>query len=238
MRTLLAALLLSTAFSGATAQAPNDEANRLFELGVSLASERDTAGAIAAFESALQQGDVSAEAAYNVGTLALQIGDVGKARLYLERAAPLAPGNPSIQKNLRIAAEAAALPANSGPGLARSITRRVPPVVLVLLASVLAILSLVVTMRRSLGARQSRALIAVALIVGLVAGGVTWATMRPSGVVLSSTQVFTGPGASTALVSTIRAGELVSLRRSSGNWVQVGGPHVHGWIPQSAVSRL
>lgn len=231
MAAVLVLLLLQAA-------GPSAEAERLFEAGQALVAEGDTAGAVAAWEGVLATGWTAAAVEHNLGTLALERGDVGRARLHLERAARLDPASASTAHNLRLAREAAGLGARPAWHAAWDrLVGVVGPVGLVALALSLAFGALGVWFlerRRTAAAVGVLALVAVA-----AAGAALWERTRPVAVVVApEADVREAPAASAAAVARVRAGETVTVGESEAGWRHVVADGEPGWLPEAAVERL
>lgn len=210
-----------------------------FDAGLKLAAERDSLGAMAAFEAALRTNQVSAEAAYNLGTLALRTGDVGPARLYLERASRLDPLNASIEKNLRLAREAADAP---DPRVFRAWLsaplRLFPPLGWSLLAVVLSLVTIFVRLRKGISWRGFTAAAFASLLVLAIALALVWRESIPAGIVLQSVEMQGAPGSSSIALGRLKAGQDVRIGVREAAWVRVTGRGVTGWVPARAVALI
>ena len=232
MALLLALLLLQPAAS------PHDEAEWLFTLGTELIAEGDTSGAVAAWEGARATGLTSAAVEHNLGTVALRRGDLGRARLHLERAARLSPLDAAVAQNLRLAREAADVPARSGAErLWDRVVGVIGPLGLVTLALALAFgaLGLFFLDRR----RWALGVGAVAVLAVGAASAALWERSRPVGVVLAAeAEVTEEPSASSVGVARVRAGETVWVGEARSGWRRVEADGAEGWLPARAVERL
>ncbi|MEM6288863.1 MAG: SH3 domain-containing protein [Bacteroidota bacterium] len=220
------------------AAAPAAEADRLFETGARLIAEGDTAGAVAAWEGIAEQGVASAAIEHNLGTLALERGDVGRARLHLERAARLDASRPGVAHNLRLARQAAGVGDRPVWRVAWDrLGAVVPPGGLVALALALsfAALGVVLLERRRLGA----ALGALALVTVVAASAALWERTAPVAIVVASeADLREAPSAAARGVARVRAGEVVALGDAEAGWRRVEADGVEGWVPEAAVERL
>jgi len=227
-------VLLALVLQAASSAAPAD-ASRLFDLGTTLVAEGDTAGAVAAWQGALATGWTSAAAEHNLGTVALLHGDVPTARLHLERAARLSPGDASVRHNLQIARERAGEPAPSAAR--RSWDRSVaslPPGGLVALALALAFVALALR----LAGRQRWAMgVGLGAVVAVVVSVAVLADVtQPLGVVLATdVSVAEAPSAGAAPVARLRAGEAVPVGPEVEGWRRVRVGRQRGWVPADAV---
>jgi tetratricopeptide (TPR) repeat protein len=215
------------------------EAERLFALGLTLVAERDTAGAIAAFEGARATGWRSAAVEHNLGSLALASGRIGAARLHLERAARLAPLDADVQKNLRLAREAAGV---APPGAAERVWRAVVsgagPLGVVAAAALLWLTWAVLAWRRALGRVPLAALGAFALVAALGGFVAVWEEAHPTAITVSDTEVRASPSASAPTEGSLAEGQRVSAGPLDGGWSYVRARGVHGWVPGGTVARL
>jgi tetratricopeptide (TPR) repeat protein len=92
-------LLLAVLASLAAGQTAHDA----FERGSTLYRAARYADAAKEYESIVQQGYASAELYYNLGNTYYRLGQLGPAILSYERAFRLAPNDPDIQQNLKLA---------------------------------------------------------------------------------------------------------------------------------------
>lgn len=242
MSVLLALLLLQAAPGQSTPDA-RAEAARLFELGTALAAEGDTTGAVAAFEGARATGWTSAAVEHDLGTLALARGDIGRARLHLERAARLGPSAATAQ-NLRLVRERADAPA---PTAAERLWRRLVAtagvgglvVLALLLTYVAAALAGLVRQRGGRGLRAGAwALGAIAAIAVLAAVGALAEASRAVGVVLVESDVREAPSPEADGTGRLAPGQTLTLGGKTGGWRHVRTGGAEGWVPAEAVERL
>ena len=232
MAVVLVLLLLQPAASPAAGAA------ELFALGLELVAEGDTSGAVAAWEGARATGLTSAALEHNLGTVALHRGDVGRARLHLERAARLAPLDATVAQNLRLARDAAGVPARSE---ARRAWERAVGVVgqLGLVALALALTFAAIGLF-FLGRRRWALGVAVVAVLAVGAAGTAlWERSRPVAVVLAiEAEVREAPSAGSAAVARVRAGETVEAGGVEGGWRRVEADGAGGWVPARAVEPL
>ena len=221
-----------------TATTPEAEADRLFALGTELLAEGDTAGAVAAWEGVRATGVTSATVEHNLGTVALRQGDVGRARLHLERALRLSPLDAAIAQNLRLAREAAGAPPRS---TAERIWGQTVGIVgtigLVALALALAFgaLGLFFLDRRRLALGVG----GVALLAVGAASAALWERSQPVGIVIAGeAEVTDEPSAEAVGVARVRGGEVVRLGEAEVGWRRVEVDGDDGWLPERAVERL
>ncbi len=213
-------------------------ADGLFDLGLQLVAEGDTAGAVAAWEGAAATGWTSAAVEHNLGTVALDRGDVARARLHLERAARLAPLDAAVARNLALARERAGEPPPSAVGRmsARAVGVLTPlGVVALALAVSFGALGLAVAGRRrwaaGVGVLALGAIAAAALVVG--------EATRPLGIVLADdTPVVEAPSPTASGVARLRAGEAVEVGDAVDGWQPVAVGRAGGWVRAGAVAPI
>ena len=213
------------------------QAERLFQLGVSLVAEGDTSGAVAAWQGARATGWASAAVEHNLGTVALARGHRGPARLHLERAARLAPLDADVRRNLALARAAAGEPE---PSAARVAWDRavgvVRPLGLVALALALSFgaLGLALSGRR----RWAVGLAAVAVLAVAAASGAAWERTRPLGVALRDAPAVEAPSAEAPGVARLQEGEAVEVGDLSDGWREVTVGRARGWVRADAVEPI
>lgn len=213
------------------------EADRLFALGNDLVVEGDTAGAVAAWQGAAATGWTSAAVEYNLGTVALIRGEVGEARLHLERAARLDPLAADIDRNLELTrARAGIPPRGAGERLWARAVAIVCPFGLVVLALALAFGALGTML---LGRRRlAGGLALVALVAVGAASFAVWDTTRLLGVVLTEASVTEGPSSSTPSIARLAAGETLEVGLEVDGWQPVRIGRSRGWIRAGAVETI
>ena len=218
--------------------APRSEAERLFEAGVALVAEGDTAGAVAAWEGARRTGWASAAVEQNLGAVAGARGDRGRARLHLERAARLAPLDGAVADALAAAREeAGAAPPSAAERAWRGAVGVARPVGLVALALALAFGAVAVWL---LGRRRPALAVGAAAVLAVVAAV---AALREEGaargVVLAETaDVRAGPSATAPPVARVRAGDVVGVGAERAGWRAVSTDDGDGWVWGGAVEPI
>ncbi|TXD38458.1 protein BatD [Lujinxingia vulgaris] len=230
----------------AQAQAQNiaEEAARSWEAG--------------AFEEASRSWEVAADPHndatlwYNAGSAALRAGDLGRARLFLERAALTHAHHPDVAANLQTTvnlvslndANAARFGAQS-PVVARAL-RSGPWVALGLVW-----LAFALAMIRRLSGRPSESVVRAAVIAALVLGLLN-ATLHLGiaqisgpeqlGVVLQESELRVAPSEHAGAHSghpQLAAGAVVDRKRTREGWVEVVLPTGDvGWLPASRVEAV
>lgn len=213
------------------------DAAHLFAVGSALVAEGDTAGAVAAWEGAAETGYASAEVSYNLGTLALARGEVGRARLHLERAARLAPADQAVMRNLALARQAAGEPPQGrGAAVWARARAALPPLLMVTVALGLAFAALgaVLAGRRRLGAA-----VGLAAALAVAAAGVSvWQSTRPLGVAIADVAVTASPSPTGELVARLREGEAVAVGTEADGWRAVRVGRARGFVRAAAVEPL
>lgn len=238
MIAVLALLLLAPPAAEDRAQA-----ERLFQLGLELVAEGDTVGALAAWDGAAATGWTSAALAYNRGAVALAQGDLGAARLALERAARLDARTPAIASALaevRDRAGDAPAPAEAAVRAARA---TLGPLGVVLGALALYALALALGVRAA--RRRTRALVAgtvagAALAIGALAlAALVLSDASPSrAVALSDGAVRDAPSPTAVETGRLRAGAGVELGAVRGDWQAVRAEGLDGWVPRGRVAPI
>ncbi|WP_420455483.1 SH3 domain-containing protein [Rubrivirga sp.] len=217
---------------------PVADADRLFDLGLRLVAEGDTAGAVAAWEGAAAAGWTSAAVEHNLGTVALARGDAARARLHLERAARLAPLDNAVARNLGLARERAGEPPPSAArrAWARAVGVLTPfGVVALALAVSFGALGLAVAGRRRWAAGVG--VLALVAVAGAVVA-VSEAT-RPLGIVMADdAPVVEAPSPTAPGVARLRAGEAVEVGAPVDGWRPVTVGRAEGWVRADAVEPI
>ena len=241
---LVTGLLLALLLLGPARAEDRPEAERLFALGLDLIAEGDTAGALAAWDGAAATGWTSAALSYNRGVVAFERGDLGAARLALERAGRLAPRDPAVAQALADVRERSGA---DPPTLARRAARRVGGVLgaggtvaLALALYALTIALAVVWWRRRTRAVGAGAGLAAALAAAAVAVAVSVLSeaTAPRGVVLDAGPMRSDPSPTAIEAGALRAGESVDLGRTDGAWRAVTVGDVEGWVPSASVEAI
>lgn len=213
------------------------QADSLFALGADLVTEGDTAGAVAAWQGAAATGWTSAALEHNLGTVALARGDVGRARLHLERAARLDPLDADVARNVALARERAGeRPRGVGRRTWDRAVAVVRPLGLVLLALALAFGALGTML---LGRRRVAVGVAVVAAVAVaVATVAVWQTTRPLGVALSDVSVAEEPASSTGGVARLSPGDVLEVGLEVEGWRPVRVGRARGWVRADAVEAI
>ena len=228
-------LLLALLQVAATPDAPLAEADRRFLLGGALATEADTAGAVAAWESALATGWASAAAERNLGAVALARGDAGRARHHLDRAARLAPLDADLAAARERAYASGGVDAPSPLGRLWAVVTLPGPLALVALALALILVAAALTMQQK--RRAGRLAVGVASVAVLVAAGALAEASRPTAVVVSTATVREAPSPDAPEVGPLAVGTRVALGEAQAGWRAVRGDGVRGWVWAGALVR-
>jgi len=237
-------LLLALLLLGPPRAEDRPEAERLFQLGLELVAEGDTTGALAAWDGAAATEWTSAALSYNRGAVALRRGDLGTARLALERAAQLDPRNATIASALAEVRE------QSGDAAPSQIEHSVQ-IALARLGLIGAAGLALILYGLSLGIgvlwwrRRTRPLafsaLASSMVFALALGLATLGLMAasaPRGVVLDTGILRTAPSPTATEAARIRAGTTLQLGETQGAWQAVAVDDVEGWVPVSLVEAI
>lgn len=223
--------------------ADRPEAERLFQLGIELVAEGDTAGAVAAWDGAEATGWTSAALAYNRGTVALAQGDLGAARLALERAARLDARTPEITSALAEVRDRAGDAPSPVEPVVRMMRATVGPVGLVL--GTLVLYALALALGVAAVRRRTRPLVlgaGVSAALALCAVGLAVLVLRDASpsraVALSDGVVRDAPSPTAPESGPLRAGASVELGDARGDWQAVQVGDVGGWVPRGRVAPL
>ena len=175
---------------------------------------------------------------YNLANAYAQLGDLGRARLFYERALRMTPRDPDLRANRAALTQkiheqdafSASLPLTSN---------ELVGVTSMFWVAAAALLGVSLRYRRLAWAW----LAAIPLMLMLVSGGLLslrcfqdqrWAVVIPPEV-----KLLDGPGRNFATVTALQAGSSVRILRSSGNWKEVSGPSgQRGWLRSEQVEKL
>lgn len=219
MRALLvSAVLLSLAASGARADsvgAGGASAEARLRQAELLAKKKELEPAAAIYRALLEEGRDGADLRYNLGTLCLELGDLGCAVLHLRVAARIDPRDDDVQHNLGVALEARTdrLAGSAVVDPVRALGARVPPLLARLaLAVPLALLGIALAFL-ALGrvrsvARALALLAAAAAVIGAAVYASRLAVERAveAVVVVPETPALKEPDAAAAVAFTAHAG--------------------------------
>lgn len=239
---LFALLVLWTVhLRGDESPAPFEEANRLYEQG----QFREAA---MAYERLLAGGRGSSAVHFNLGNAWFKAGELGRALVQYRLAERLAPRDPDIQANLRMARETAnGAPPSRAPAWRRQLGRLTlnewTLLFLVPLWTTFSLLAAGELLRARRGALRRLAALAgaVAIITGTCLAG-AWLGQRSQAgaiVVAREAVVRYGPLEVSPPLQTVTEGaELEVLDRKDG-WLNVAGlPRGTGWIQATNVVEL
>jgi tetratricopeptide (TPR) repeat protein len=219
-----------------------------YNQGNKLYAQKDYAGAIQAYEQALEAGPCAA-VHYNLGNALFKSGQIGRAILSYRRARYLDPRDPDIAANLDFARsyrvdKVLALPspfARALDSVLHRLSRRAAAVlapVCFLLAGVLLSLWIV---RRWAVLAIGAALLALVALFGLVTQQV-WAgevAARPAVVVVPEVNALSGPSEEFKQILLVHDGTEVRIREARGDYLLVQLPGGSGgWVRKDAVERV
>ncbi len=208
-----------------------------FALGVRLAAEGDTAGAVAAWQAA---GGPDAD--HNLGVVALSRGDAGRARFYLERAARAAPLDATTRRTLADARERTGAPPPSRAAQAWAVLTVGGGAPLVALAVALL---LAATAAFATGRRPAAALVGgMGSVLALAAAVALVGAALPRGVVVVSETVRAAPSGEAPEAGSVPVGTAVRIGAREAGWREIRADGVagwlrrpYGWLPERAVAR-
>ena len=207
-----------------------EEADRLYRLGLGLAAERDTAGAVAALESVRQTGWAAPDAERALADLHAARGDAGPAALALTRAVRLdpdaaPPGTPRPNATLAVARQARGLVGTTG----------MVALALALYLGAVAVALLVARERRRPALAGAAALAVVAVVALGVAAVALWDASRTVGVSLASVEVRERPTPEAPPVGQLAPGQRVKVGDEVAGWRAIEAANGTGWVPARAV---
>ena len=243
-------LLLLPVFAGA-AEHPDSlfaEGNRLYAAG-------DYNGAVARYETLVDDGYVEAAVYYNLGNAHFKLNNLASSILYYEKARKLAPGDPDIRKNLAflnlgITDRIQPLPEFfidswwRGLLFSTSLTTWSVLAVLCWLAAFgLLIVYLYVWQPRLKRAAFYSGIATAGLALLLLVMAYSQHRMRidDGGAIVFSSQatVRSAPSDSEKTLFVIHEGTKVEIVARVGDWLRVSLPNGHeGWIEAEAVKRI
>lgn len=207
------------------------------------------------YEGQIAHGVQDSAIYYNLGNAYYQQGDLGLARLNLERAAQIAPRDGEIQANLALVREQTTELFGADPGgpfslLAQATSWLTLNEMAVAVLALWFLLGFILLAQRQLSAGRGKRVLrlsAVLLLIVLLFGGFSLGSrtlleqIQPSGVVVVPTvAVSGGPGAEYPLDYNLNSGDQVQLIDYQGDWVQVKTPGgvSASWLPQTAVEPV
>jgi tetratricopeptide (TPR) repeat protein len=244
---------LPTTSAGASeaASATMAMAKQLYEMG-------QFAQAAQAYQQLIDQGFADASLFYNLGNAYYKQEDYGQAILYYRRAQQLAPRDPDIETNLKLARAQAVdqFEAAEEGGLLNQLGQSTQAWFtlneLAMAALGIWILFMSLLLLRSAakaggawrkGLQYALVAAGIVLVVGLLAmGSSLYATdSQPEGVIVAAeVDISSGPGSQYVTEFTLHSGAEVDLVETRGNWVRLAlpGDELEGWVPASAVASV
>jgi tetratricopeptide (TPR) repeat protein len=226
------------------------DADTLYALGNRLYAEGDFRGAAAAYGGAAETGWTSPDLELALGAAYFEAGETGRAVLHFERARRLAPRDPDIQHNLRLARERAnaessrLAPADTA---ARWLSSTVGAGVLVALLFVCYLAALgLVGYRLWRGSpmpwlrRTLLVLVPLGLFVTVAAVGAARYDAQPRAVIVAdAADVFADPSATSAATATVAEGSVLTVLDTRGRWHAVRLPDGgRGWVAAAALEEV
>jgi len=194
-------------------------------------------------ESVIAKQGYSAPVLFNLANAKLRVGKVGQAVLNYERAGWLAPGDPDIAANLRLAQERthavlpAAWPLRFPDWFSMSGWAGFGASSLTLLAATLP-LALLLPRHRSV-LRLARILAVVALLGSLTAIGARWGELNRAVVVAKVAEARIAPVSVGSPLFRLPEGVLVSIVKSHGSFTLVSASKgQRGWVSHEAIEPV
>ena len=208
------------------------------------------------YQQLVDEGHGNSTLFYNLGNAHYMSGDLGRAILNYLRAGRLAPRDPDIQDNLRIARGETVdlLGKEQQPALAGFI--ELPQLRLALdelalstlgLWIMLALLLLVLLLVRRFSFRRwfgyASVLVAILLLLGTASLGsrlYSETNDRAAVVVAQSVEVLVGPGTQFDAQFTLHSGAEAGLIETRGAWsrLRLAGGQLQGWVPADAIELV
>jgi tetratricopeptide (TPR) repeat protein len=237
---LTIALLAIVAFSFATYAAStspsSDDANTAFAGG----NYRAAAGQ---YEAILAREGYSAPVLFNLGNAEYRTGDFGAAILNYERAQVLAPRDPAIAANLRLAREKAGVQ-SPAPSAVESAACFLSPNTLAWIGSfALAAICVTIASSRFLPRfSQGKAVIGVAAIMLLAvasAFAIRWPDFDRAIVVTANAPARIAPASAAATLFALKAGEPVTAAKTHGQFILIRTSDGRsGWVNRNEIGRV
>jgi hypothetical protein len=215
-----------------------DAANQAFVEGKPAESARTLEGVIA------KEG-YPAPALYNLANAQLRAGDKGRAILNYERAHWLAPADPDIATNLRLALEQTQTQSVSGPGrpfswanwFSFNLWAYLGAASFLLFAATLP-LALILQPKRPV-LRFARIVALMALLGSLAAIGVRWGELNSAVVMAKSADARISPVTVGQPIFTLLEGTVVSVVRSHGSFALVSTHNgQRGWVNRDTLEPV
>lgn len=239
--TLVVALLLPGQIIVSAAAQDSD----FLRQGLERIGEQDTLGALTAF---LYADSRNAAAHYNAGTLALERGELGTARIHLETASRLAPFSKPISHNLTLAYKRLGI-AQGTPDLFEKTWRWIVShigllgLVLVTLGFYLASLVLLRLRKRQPTPLATLAniflgLIAVSLLCFSIAA--LWNTQRPEAIAIAEGEIplYAIPNPDSPTHGSLQPGHSVWLLDTDSAWTKIRTQDRTFWVPSRSIEQL
>jgi tetratricopeptide (TPR) repeat protein len=226
------------------------DADTLYALGNRLYAEGDFRGAAAAYEGAADTGWTSPDLELALGAAYFEAGETGRAVLHFERARRLAPRDPDVRHNLRLAreranAEPSRLPPADAAARWLATTIGTGALVTLLFVCYLAVIGLVgyrlwkdepmPWLRRTL-----IVLVPLGLFVTVAAVNAARYDTQPRAVIVADTaDVHTEPSSGSAATATLLEGSVLTVLDARGRWRSVRLPDgERGWVTAAALEEV
>jgi tetratricopeptide (TPR) repeat protein len=245
------AMLLLLASIGSAAESPAavlGEGNAHYQSGDFAAAER-------CYRQLIDRGVNGGTVNYNLGNACFKQKKLGEAIYYWERARRMLPADAEVRENLQLAnllvVDRIDVPEDPLP--IRLIWNAVhfftiaqeSRIALVLFFAANLLFSFYILIRKPrLAFWAATAGLAVALLLLLVAGSLTWKIYqkehdREGVIVEQKVDIRSGPGPENITVVTVHEGVMVHVRAESNGWYQISLPNGWtGWLPGNAIRIL
>lgn len=226
------------------------DADTLYVLGTRLYAEGDYRGAAAAYGGIAESGRTSPDLELALGAAYFEAGETGRAVLHFERARRLAPRDPDVQHNLRLArarVDAEPMPLAPADAVARWLSTTVgstglAALLFVLYLGVLGLVGFRLWKRTPMPwlRRSLLVLVPLGLAAAVAAVGAARYEAQPRAVVVAdAADVRTGPTVGAIAVTTMPEGAVLSVTETRGRWRAVRLPDGSlGWVSASALEEV
>jgi tetratricopeptide (TPR) repeat protein len=217
-------------------------------------SQAEYGEALSDYQLLLGEGVASSELYYNIGNTEYNLGHIGKAILYYERAKLLAPNNKSINTNLNIAREKVEsdileipdfLPVRLWQGMAKSLS---PGMWIVFQAIMGCLLLYGIFLFYNNTERSQKIKSIVIALIGLSMLLITYSAGKTShnlihlhdkGIVMGSSTMYSAPDSRSEEIVSLADGVKVNIIDNIDSWYQVELMNRSiGWIEMRTVERI
>lgn len=226
------------------------DADTLYALGTRLYAEGDFRGAAAAYEGAAATGWTGPDLELALGAAYFEAGETGRAVLHFERARRLAPRDPDVRHNLRLAqarADAEPTPLAPTDAASRWLSTTIgspglAALLFVLYVGALALVGVRLWKRTPMPwlRRSLLVLVPLALVVAAAAVGTARYEAQPRVVIVAAeADVRADPSTESIATATLPEGAVLTVTDVRGRWRAVRLPDgSEGWIAASALEEV